>query len=154
MWIYYWGDSTIRNTPKLFLAHTGNLIPPSDRACWTIIMKKKIQNLEITKKTKFSSRKSKIWDFFSGVKLNSSEILLNTSERVFICAVCKTLFMTQGQVGVKWGQIENFALKWPTGWLMQWWVIKMRHFEALIISTRMLTFNFTWGHLRSNEVEF
>ena len=144
----------IRDTPKLFFTHTGNLIPPSDRAYGTIIMKKKFQILEITKKTKFSSRKSKTVDFFSGVKLNSSEILLNTSERVFICEVCKTLFMTQGQVGVKWGQIENFVWKWPTGWLMQWWVIKISHFEALMISTRMLTFNFTWGHLRSNEVEF
>ena len=26
---------------------------------------------------------------------------------MFICEVCKTLFMTQGQVGVKWGQIKN-----------------------------------------------
>ena len=57
-----WGDPTIRNTPKLFLAHTGNLIPPSDRAYGTIIMKKKFQILEITKKTKFSSRKPQIWD--------------------------------------------------------------------------------------------
>ena len=70
--------------PETFFAHIGNLIPPSDRAYGTIIMKKKFQILEITKKTKFSSRKSEIVDFFSGVKLNSSEILLNTSERVFI----------------------------------------------------------------------
>ena len=27
----------IRDTPKLFLTHTGNLIPPSDRACDKII---------------------------------------------------------------------------------------------------------------------
>ena len=34
------GDSMIRDTPKLFPTHTGNLVPPSDRACGTIINEK------------------------------------------------------------------------------------------------------------------
>ena len=88
----YWGDSTIRDTPKLFLTHTGNLIPPSDRACGTIIMKKKFQILEITKKTKFSSRKSKA-DFFSqGLNFTVAKFcLIHLKECSF--AWCAKLFL-------------------------------------------------------------
>ena len=43
----------IRDTPKLFLTHTGNLIPPSDRACGTLIMKKKSDSRNHEKKQNF-----------------------------------------------------------------------------------------------------
>ena len=63
-------------------------------------------------------------------------------------------FMADGQIRVKWGQIFNLTLKWRASWLIHVWMIMNSHLEALIISTWMLTFNFTQGHLKSNEVKF
>ena len=42
----------MRDIRKIFLTHTGNLIPLFDRVCGTLIIKK-IQILEITTKTIF-----------------------------------------------------------------------------------------------------
>ena len=144
----------IRDTPKLFLTHTGNLIAPSDRAYGTIIMKKKFQILEITKKTKFSSRKPEIWEKPVGLKFARKQILLTNYKRRCIKLGCKRSFMAEGQIGVKWGQIFNFTLKWRPVWLMHVWVIMNSRFEALTISTWTVALKLTSGHLRSNGVKF
>ena len=60
----YWGDSMIRNTQKLFLTHTGNLILPSDRACGTLIMKKKISDSRNHEKNKIFEPKIQNCGFF------------------------------------------------------------------------------------------
>ena len=56
-----WGDSMIRDTPKLFFTHTGNLIPPSDRAYGTILMKKKISDSRNHEKNKIFEPET--WDW-------------------------------------------------------------------------------------------
>ena len=51
------------------------------QSMWDINNEKKIQILEITKKTKFSSRKPEIWEQPVGLKFARRQILLTNYER-------------------------------------------------------------------------